>query len=182
MNVKPLIPLCGLALFLGGCSNSENKPTPENFTKTINAWYQDRPDCLFPGGRHFPYEVAPGKDAKQSKAQMDSLMDAGLLKRLEDRDLHVDSYSLIPAGERAAPKFCYGHREVTSIVNSTPPGPHNGFTETTVTYHDQMLDVPVWAKTPQVMAAFPDLAKDLSDSPTDQITLATVGAGWQVPH
>ena len=182
MNVKPLIPLCGLALFLGGCSNSENKPTPENFTKVINAWFQDRPDCVFPEGRHFPYEVAPGKDAKQSKAQMDSLMDAGLLKRLEDRDLHVDSYSLNPAGERAAPRFCYGHREVTSIVSSTPPGPHNGFTETTVTYRYQLLDVPVWAKTEQVRAAFPAVAKDLSDSPTDQITLATVGAGWQVPH
>lgn len=181
MTTKALIPLCGLALLLGGCSNTD-KPTPENFTKTINTWFQDRADCLFPQGRRFPYEVAPGKDAKEAKAQMDSLMDAGLLKRLEDRDLHVDSYSLNPAGERAAPRFCYGHREVTSIDNFTPPGPHNGFTETTVTYHYHMLDVPVWAKGDGVKAAFPEVAKDLGDSPTDQITLATVGAGWQVPH
>lgn len=181
MTTKFLIPLCGFALFMGGCSNTD-KPTPENFTKTINAWYQEHNDCLFPEGRRFPYEVAPSPGAKEAKAQMDSLTDAGLLKRLEDRDLHVDSYSLTPAGDRAATRFCYGHREVTSIVSFTPPAPHNGFTETTVTYRYQMLDVPVWAKTEKVKAAFPQLAKDLSDSPTDQITLATVGAGWQVPH
>lgn len=181
MKMKLLIPLCACALLPGGCSNG-NKPTAENFTKTINTWYQDRPDCLFAGGRRFPYEVAPGAGQKQSKQQMDSLMTAGLLKRLEDRDLHVDSYSLTPVGNRFAPAFCYGHREVTSIEGFTPPGPHNGFTESTVTYHYQMLDVPVWARTDEVKAAFPQLAKDLSDSPSDQITLATVGAGWQVPH
>lgn len=181
MNLRILIPLCASALLLGGCNN-ENKPNAENFTKVINAWFQDRPDCLFPGGRRFPYEVAPGTGAKQAKQQMDSLMTAGLLKRLEDRDLHVDSYSLTPIGNRAAPAFCYGHREVTSIEGFTPPGPRNGFTETTVTYHYQMLDVPVWAKTDEVKKAFPQLSKDLGDSPSDQITLATVGAGWQVPH
>lgn len=181
MNSRILIPLCASALLFGGCSNA-NKPTAENFTKTINAWFQDRPDCLFPGGRRFPYEVAPGKGAKEAKEQMDSLMTAGLLKRLEDRDLHVDSYTLTPAGNRAAPAFCYGHREVTAIDGFTPPAPRNGFNETDVSYHYQMLNVPVWAKTDEVIKAFPQLAKDLGDSPSDKITLATVGAGWQVPH
>lgn len=184
MKAKLLIAASALfpfALFLGGCNNT-NKPTPENFTKTINAFYQDRDDCVFAQPRHFPYEVGPGPSAKQEKAQMDSLMDSGLLKRLEDRDLHVDSYSLLPAGTRAGARLCYGHREVTSIDGSTPPGPHNGFTETTVTYHYHMVDVPMWVQTDEVKAAFPDVAKDLSDSPSDQITLATVGAGWQVPH
>ncbi|HTV13166.1 MAG TPA: hypothetical protein VME68_00545 [Acidobacteriaceae bacterium] len=174
--------LLGLLAILGGCSNSANQPTDKNFTASINQYYQDRNDCLFPQGRRFPYEVAPGPGAKESKAQMDALMDAGMFKRLEDLDLHVDSYSLTPIGQRYAPKFCYGHRVVSGIVSHTPPGPRNGFTETDVTYSYTMEDVPVWAQTEKLKAAFPDVAKALSGSATDTQTLATAGAGWQVPQ
>jgi hypothetical protein len=170
-----------LLFLLGGCSTA-NKPTPENFMKTLNAYYQERNDCLFPQGRHFPYEVAPGTDARQGKAQMDSLTNAGMFTRLEDLDLHVDSYSLTPIGQRYAPRFCYGHRNVTSIESFTPPSPRNGFTETDVTYHYSEADVPVWARTPAIVAAFPQLKKDLSDSSTDKMTLATAGVDWQVPQ
>jgi hypothetical protein len=109
-------------------------------------------------------------------------MDAGMFTRLEDRDLHVDSYSLTPIGKRYAPRFCYGHRVIGGIAGFTPPGPHDGFTETTVTYRYTMEDVPVWARTDKIEAAFPALAKALSGSATDQQTLATAGAGWQVPQ
>jgi hypothetical protein len=180
-QIRHWIPLCVLLALVGGCS-SANKATPENFTKVINAWYADHSDCLFPHGQEFPYEVAPGTGAKEQKQQMDSLTDAGLTTRLEDRSIHVDRYSLNAAGNRFAPRFCYGQRSVTSIDSFTPPAPHNGFTETTVTYHYTMSNVPVWAKTDQIKAAFPQLAKDLADNPSDQVTLATVGAGWQVPH
>lgn len=165
-----------------GCSNSANQPTEKNFVQALNTYYQDRNECLFPQGLEFPYEVAPGPNAKQSKQQMDSLMDAGMFTRLEDRDLHVDSYSLTPIGKRYAPRFCFGHRVVASVVSFTPPGPRNGFTETTVTYRYSMEDVPVWARTDKIEAAFPQLKKALSDDATDQQTLATAGAGWQVPQ
>ncbi|MFP5229897.1 MAG: hypothetical protein ACLGXA_19960 [Acidobacteriota bacterium] len=174
--------LAAVVALAGGC-NTQNKPTPENFMKTMNAYYQDRNDCLFPQGHPWPYEVAPSPTAKEEKKQMDALTDAGLLTRLEDRSMHVDRYSLNGlAGQRFAPRFCYGHREVTGIVSFTPPGPKNGFTETDVTYRYQMRDVPVWATTDAVKAAFPALGKSLGNSPTDQMTLATVGAGWQVPR
>jgi hypothetical protein len=166
---------------VGGCS-SQNKPTAENFTNTLNAYYQDHNDCLFPQGHTFPYEVAPGTTAKVEKEQMDSLTNAGLLTRLEDRDMHVDRYTLNLAGQRFAPRFCYGHREVTGIQSFTPPGPKDGFTETTVTYQYVMRDVPVWATTDEVKSGFPGLAKSLGNAPTDQAVLATVGAGWQVPR
>jgi len=181
MKASLLIAVCMLAPLLGGCS-SANKPTAENFMAALNTYYQERSDCLFPQGRHFPYEVGPGASAKQDKQQMDALMDAGMFKRLEDRDLHVDSYSLTPAGNRYGPRFCYGHRQATAIVSFTPPGPRNGFTETTVTYRYTMVDVPVWAKTDEIRAAYPLVAKDLADNPTDQTTLASAGAGWQVPQ
>jgi len=174
--------LAALMALAGGC-NSENKPTPDNFMKTINAYFQDHNDCLFPQGHAWPYEVAPSATAAEEKKQMDALTDAGMLTRLEDRDMHVDRYSLNGlAGQRFAPRFCYGHREVTGIQSFTPPGPKDGFTETTVTYEYAMREVPVWANTDQVKAAFPQLGKSLGNAPTDRITLATVGAGWQVPR
>jgi hypothetical protein len=182
MQLRVWIVSCFLIVAAGGCSNPANQPTDKNFMEALNAYYQDRNDCLFPQGREFPYEVAPGAGAKQGKQQMDSLADAGMFTRLEDRDLHVDSYSLTPIGKRYAPKFCYGHRVVSGIASFTPPGPHNGFTETTVTYRYSMEDVPVWAKTDKIEAAFPDLAKALSGSATDQLTLANAGSGWQVPQ
>jgi len=170
-----------LAALVGGCS-SASKPTPKNFETALNAYYQEHSDCLFPQGHTFPFEVAPGPEAKKDKMQMDALTDAGMLQRTEEPAMHVEHYTVAVAGNRFAPRFCYGHREITSIDSFTPPGPHNGFTETTVSYHYTMHDVPVWAQTDAVQAAFPQLAAALGSSPTGQTTLATVGAGWQVPE
>ncbi|HEX4064393.1 MAG TPA: hypothetical protein VHZ09_00105 [Acidobacteriaceae bacterium] len=169
------------AMLVGGCSNA-NKPTDKNFMTALNTYYQDHRDCIFPQGHTFPYEVAPGASQKEEKREMDALTDAGLLTRLEDRDMHVDRYSLNKAGERFAPRFCYGYREVTSIAGFTPPGPKDGFTETTVTYHYTEHEVPVWANTDQVKDAFPAVAKALSDGATGETTLASAGAGWHVPE
>lgn len=169
-----------LAVFCG-CS-SANKPTDANFMSALNPWYDNHNDCLFPHGHAFPYEVAPGANAKQEEKQLDALTDAGLMTRLKDLNMHVERYTLNAAGNRYGPRFCYGHREVTSIVGFTPPGPHDGFTETTVTYHYIMHDVPVWARSEQVEAAFPELAQSLGSAPTGQMTLANAGAGWHVPE
>src|ERR1700684_325963 len=106
--------LAAVIAVVGGCS-SQNKPTAENFTNTLNTYYQDHYNCLFPQGHTFPYEVAPGATAKVEKAQMDSLTNAGLLTRLEDRDMHVDRYTLNLAGERFAPRVRDGTREGTGI-------------------------------------------------------------------
>ena len=183
MNGKIIRESAGFVLFilLIGCS-SANKPTNENFIKALNAYYLDHDDCLFPRGERFPYEVALGANSKQDEKQMDALTDAGLLTRVKDLTIHVERYSLNAPGKRFAPRFCYGHREVKGIVRFTPPAPRHGFTETTVTYQYMMRDVPVWAKSDALMAAFPELGKSLSASPSGQATLATVGAGWHVPE
>lgn len=180
-NFRIGIAAAAVLAFLAGCSTA-NKPTDKNFIQALNDYYQDRQECLFPDGLQFPYEVAPGVDQKKEQAQMNALTADGLMVRLEDRTMHIDKYTLNVVGQRYAPRFCYGHRQVTGIVSSTPPAPHNGFTETTVIYRYTMMDVPVWAQTDQVKAAFPELAQALSASPTAQATLATVGAGWHVPH
>jgi hypothetical protein len=174
---------CGLMVIATGCG-PDLKPTNAKLEKAINGYYEEHNECLFPGGRKFPYEVSPGTDAKEEKTQMDAMMDADLVKREEAPALHVERYTLTAMGERvAAAHFCYGHRVVKSVDSFTPAVKQsNGFVQTNVSYHYTMLDVPVWAKTDSMKSAFPKMAKSISDNASDQITLATVGAGWQVPE
>lgn len=170
------------AMVISGCSSSKTKATPENFHAALDSYFANRYECLFASAPHFPYEVSPSPNAKAEQKRMDALMDAALVKREADKSIHVYIYSLTPAGERATSRFCYGHRQITSIDSFTPPAKTNGFLETQVSYHYTVTEVPVWAKTKEVQDAFPDLAKALAGTATGQTTLANAGAGWQVPE
>ncbi|MGA7524991.1 MAG: hypothetical protein WBW84_21250 [Acidobacteriaceae bacterium] len=183
MKVKSTqwIAACVFLAAVCGCSTA-NKPTDANFIKALNSWYDNHNECLFPQGHAFPYEVAPGPTAKQDEKQLDALTDAGLMTRLKDLTIHVERYTLNAAGNRYGPRFCYGHREVTGIASFTPPGPRDGFTETTVRFQYTMHEVPVWARSEAVEKAFPELAQSLGSSPTGQKILANAGAGWHVPE
>ena len=165
-----------LLLPLAAC-DSKSKATPENFIAGLNAHFADHPDCLLPNPPNFPYETTDPATTKQ----MDSLVAAQLLKVSVERDIHASRYTTTDAGARVAPRFCYGHRNVTTIDSFTPPTPTNGFPETHVTYHYTMLNVPVWAKSTEVLAAFPDMAIKTSGTASDKATLAGTITGWQVP-
>jgi len=159
-----------------GCNSGKSAPTPANFTQAINAHFLDHTDCLFSDTR-FPFETAdPGKTK-----QMDSLAKALLLDKSYEASIHVSRYTVAPAGVRFAPHFCYGHREVTSIDSFTPLAVNNGFKETTVTYNYTMKEVPVWAISPDVQAAFPDMARATNSQVTAKATLAQTPVGWQIP-
>jgi hypothetical protein len=164
---------CSLA---SGCNTGKSAPTPTNFTHAINNHFLDHTDCLFSDTR-FPFETGDPVKTKQ----MDSLAKALLLDKSYEASVRVSRYTITPAGARFAPRFCYGHREVTSIDSFTPLAVNNGFKETTVTYSYTMKEVPVWAISPDVQAAFPDMARATSSQLTAKATLAQTAAGWQVP-
>lgn len=169
--------IAGAALLLGGCT-TKSSPTPENYTKALNTYFADRPECLLPDGPRFPLETTdPGKTR-----QLNALASAKLLEVKEEKSIHVSRYTLTPAGQRMAPRFCYGHREIVSIDGSTPPAQANGFPETQVAYTYKIVDVPVWAKDADVQAAFPDAARAMNSTSTGKITLARTMAGWSVPE
>jgi hypothetical protein len=157
--------------------NSKSSATPENFTAGLNAHFADHPDCLFGDPPHFPYETS---DPAMTK-QLNALVNEQLLTVGQERELHVSRYITTDAGARVAPRFCYGHRVVSSIDSFTPPAPANGFPETQVAYHYTMQDVPVWAKSDAMRAAFPAMALATSGTASDKATLAGTMAGWQVP-
>jgi hypothetical protein len=165
-----------LMLTCGGC-NSKTKPTPENFTAALNTWFGEHPDCLLSNTR-FPYETSDPAEVKQ----LTSLVTAQLLEVHQESGIHVSRFTVSTAGTRYAPRFCYGHRTVSSIDSSTPPATVNGFPQTQVTYHYTMQDVPIWAKTPEVQSAYPKLATALSGQASDHASLAQTMAGWQVPE
>ena len=159
-----------------GCNSGKSAPTPANFTLAINNHFLDHKDCLLSDTR-FPFET--GDPAKMK--QMDSLVDAHLLDRSVENSIRVARYTIAPAGTRFAPHFCYGHREVTSIDGSTPIAVVDGFKETTVSYSYTMKEVPVWALSHDIQAAFPDMAKATTSQVTAKATLAQTPVGWQIP-
>jgi hypothetical protein len=162
---------------LAGC-NTKNKPTPENFTKAINAYYIERSECLFPNMR-FPFATSNPEETKQ----MNALVRARLLESSYESAVKTTRYTVSRTGQRFAPRFCYGHREVSSIDSSTPPatGP-SGFPETVVNYHYTLKDVPVWAQSSDIAEAFPKMAEATTKGGADKISLAQTLAGWQVPE
>jgi hypothetical protein len=171
-----------LGLVLAGC-NGFKAATPKNFTRELNIYYGNHDDCLFPSALRFPYEASTAAgDKDPRKPGLDALADAGLLKSLEDRDIHVKRYELTTYGKRVPPRFCYGHRVVTSIDGSTPPAAINGQPTTKVDYHYKMMDVPGWADSDEIRKAFPAFAKATSGSAQDQATLVLTMNGWRVPE
>ena len=173
------IALCGAALLLAatGC-DSKTKATPANFTQALNAFYLAHPDCLFVDAQHFPFETY---DATITK-EMDALVSVDLMTVQREPSIHASRYTLTPAGTRAGPRFCYGHRVIGSIDSSSPPALSNGFEETRLEYHYTMKDIPVWVNTEKMKAAFPAMAKEISGSATGTATLAKTMTGWQVPQ
>ena len=165
-----------LVALAAGCNTGKSAPTPANFKLAINNHFLDHPDCLFSDTR-FPFETSDPAKTKQ----MDTLVKSLLLDRSVESSIHVSRYTVAPAGTRYAPRFCFGHREVTSIDSFTPIAINDGFKETTVTYSYTMKEVPVWAISHDVQTAFPELARATTGPGTAKATLAQTPVGWQIP-
>ena len=160
-----------------GC-NSKAKPTPANFTQVLNSYFLDHSECLF-SGIHFPYATS---DPSMTK-QLNTLVKSQMLESSYESAVQTTRYTVARAGSRYAPRFCYGHRAVSAIDSFTPPAKGaSGFPETHITYHYTIQDTPVWAKSPDVLAAFPQMANAITNGGSGQATLAQTLAGWQVPE
>jgi hypothetical protein len=168
-------------LALAGCEGFKAQ-TPKNFTSAINAYYTTHDDCLFQTSLRFPYEAGTsGADKDPNLKSLDALETAGLLRSLEDRDIHVKRYEQTTFGKRVPPAFCYGHRVVTSIDSTAPAPPQDGMKAVQVTYHYKMMDVPGWADSDQIRKAFPAFAKATSSDAVGHNTVVLTQVGWRVP-
>ena len=173
--------LCAVATLLFspalGC-HSASDPSPANFTKGLTKYLAEHPDCLYKQPLRFPYETSDAAEIKQ----LDTLVGAKLLERGSEPAIKITRYTISDYGQKSAPRFCYGFRHVAGIESFTPPTKGaDGFNESKVVYTYTVEDVPIWAKTPAVQAAFSDMAKRVTTPDPATITMAQTGVGWQVP-
>ena len=164
------------ALLVAGCK-SKTDANAENFSAALNAYYSAHSECLFKDGTRFPYETSD----KAREKQMDALVKMHMLTVEVEQSIRVARYATTDTGAKVAPGFCYGHRVVTNVDGFTPVATANGFPETTVSYHYKMEDVPVWAKSAEVQAAFPEMAQATGGGGEGKTILARSAVGWSVP-
>src|ERR1700761_6492163 len=107
--------LASLLMTATGC-HSKTAATPENFTTALNAYFIDHPDCLFPESPRFPYETTDPVKTRQ----MNTLVTTQLLTVESEFNIQASRYTPTVTGARVAPRFCYGHRVISSIDSSTP--------------------------------------------------------------
>ena len=167
-------------LALSGCMAKRRAPSKVNFQRAINAYfYNGHDDCLYQAAIKFPNEVKVGE--KQQMREMDALAKAGLLTRIEDGAFKLVRYSLTPMGTRATGRFCYGHRDVTTVDSFTPPRTVDSRQASDVTYHYRLIDAPQWADDDGLKKEFPKLAEQTGSSAVGKTTVMSAYNGWEVP-
>ena len=141
------------------------------------------------------------ENQKKAAAPFEALAAAGLLKGEPTEitqsgyfagpqpKLAVVAYSLTPEGEKAFsekgnsrmmadPSFCYGEPAVKEIVRFTEPGDMMGMTVSQVEYTYQLKNMPEWAKSKPMQAAFPKLARDNAEMLEDKDVVVLMNEGW----
>ena len=169
-----------LLVMIGGCARKKTQASNENFKRAINAYfYNGRDECLFPVAQKFPNEVKVAEKAEMK--DMDALAKAGLLTRTEDGAFQLVRYDVTPLGTRAKGRFCFGHRDVTSVDSFTPPRIVDNRKAHDVTYHYRIVDAPVWAQDEGLKKQFPELAQKMSGNAEGKTTVMSAYQGWEVP-
>jgi hypothetical protein len=182
--------LGAIALLSTACNNGSD--TDMSYKAAINDHFKDLPVCIWSQPKKFPVQAATSDDAKTEG--YDALTQEGLLTRTtgEKKVLivaskQVNNYDLSEKGRTSwAPdasqpgygNFCYGHREVTSIDNSTLGTNSAGAKTVAIAYHYQIAGVADWANSPEMKTAYPGLAASLGANASDNATLVMNGDHW----
>lgn len=200
--------LISLAAFvvLTAC-NSAKKPDAANFKTAINHYLASHGQvCISVDGR-FPIDVPAARQSDQHGVgvPLADLANAGLVNATNTTAVvqtlanslslsprkpePVKRYTVSAEGQKylhsvmtdfgKTSGFCYGEKQVDSIIRWTEPGTSS---RTEVTYTYRIVNLAVWAKRPDIQEAFPGIRATLNDaSKIDQIAgLQLTGRGWQV--
>ncbi len=141
----------------------------------------------------FPVQIDTSNNDKT--AAYDALYNQGLLNRTtgDKKKLlglinkQVTNYDLsdkgrgswtASQGDPSYGNFCYGHREVTSIDNTSATGDQPGATAS-IMYHYDLASVAGWARDGGIQNAFPAVKENLAGGQATA-TLTDTSNGWQV--
>ncbi len=197
-----------VVLLASGC-HSAKSPNTSNFTKAINQYLdKNGGECISPL-RPLPIDI-PVADLAQTSAimaQLSALEKSGLVAGktmtvVPQTPLNpfsisrpapqpVKRYDATPEGNRylrsyftsigRAEGFCYGVRQVASIVKWDEPVTQGGYAITSVTYTHKIDRLADWAKSPEMQQAFPLLKSSFGLVGTEQrATLHPTNQGWEV--
>ena len=182
--------LGSIALMSTACNNGSD--TDMSYKAAINDHFKAYPVCIWSQPKKFPVQAATSDDSKTEG--YDALTQEGLLTRTtaEKKVLivaskQVNNYDLSEKGrtswtpDSTQPgygNFCYGHREVTSIDNSTLGTNSAGAKTVAVSYHYQIANVADWANSQEMKTAYPGLASSLGSNPSDNASLVMTGDHW----
>lgn len=184
-----------LTFALAGCGGAE-KPTPKNFTKILNAYHANNPQCIVAAvdidkdGSAGPLRIARA----ERPSSMDRLSKAGLMTRTErivgTPPKNQAFYQATPLGlAKLEPstfggdvmKACFGNREVVEILEISEPALKKDALITTVKYTFTMQNTQDWAKTQVMKDGFAQLKFDMKDGGNQRTEdLVKTDKGWRV--
>jgi hypothetical protein len=189
-SCKAAVILSMVAILSAGCKKTADNTL--NYKSTLDAYYAAHPSCLWPQPVQFPAQVDASDTTKTGP--YDALYDQGLLTRAASEkkvmiiaNKRVTNYDLSDKGRSAWTadttqpgfgNFCYGHRTVQSIDNSSPNNGQPGAV-TQVSYHFGFSGAPGWAQAAETQNAFPQVKDDLNTG-IAIATLVDTNNGWQV--
>ena len=195
---------------LGGCNNTR-KPSNANFTEAIDQYLAKHDDACSSISQTFPVDVTliQQKERYGIGPKLAALEQAGLVhstnttavvhgmldalqggtppqpvKRYELTDQGKKYYRQTPGTFGQISSFCYGRKEVDSIVKWTEPTMMGAITQSEVTYTYKIADLAPWAKRADVQQAFSDLQQTVNGaSKTNEMAgLQLTNQGWEVPE
>lgn len=202
------VSIAGL-LALTAC-NSTKQPSDANFTKAINDYLTKHGEACTVIGRQFPIDVPRSEQGGQygigpklvtlERASLVQAIDTtavvhGMLDPLRGStppqpvkryELTADGkkyFQSIPGTFGQTSEFCYGQKNVDSIVKWTEPATAGTSSQTEVTYTYRIVDVASWAERPEVQQAFSDIRTTVNGaSKTTAVAgLQLTSKGWEVP-
>ena len=204
---KSLLVASALTLGACG-SGGPGEASEANFEAVLDDHYAERPECVRVGKAAdadgmIAQVLADDLNRDRDVSRLDALAAQGLLDvqdvAIERTDMLATEgetekarrYVLTEEGRaslrpkeqassfrRSASAFCYGRRDVTAITNFTEPAEAFGELSTSIGYEYEVTDVPAWARSEAVQAAFPEIAKQTSGTAFDTDDLVLTNAGW----
>lgn len=191
MRVSKLLILClAIGILPTGCH--KNAADPGAFKTALNRYYAGKQDCVWTDPIKFPAQADTSND-QQTKG-FDALTDAGMLtrktteksrfligsKQVNDYDLSQQGRSTWVADETQPGygNFCFGSFKVNSIDNYAPA--NSDAEHYSVTYHYGLSEIPGWANSTEMKAAFPKIATDSTGQHMATAQLVKGENGWVV--
>ncbi len=193
-------------LFVCGC-NSAKKPGDSNFKTAINQHLVTNGKTCIPVLHPFPTDIPVARlhDSSGTLAEMTALESAGLLHSSDTTAVvhglldalrgptppqSVKRYELTTAGQEyfqqyptafgQSKGFCYGQKQVDSIVKWDEPVTQGSYSVTRVTYTYKLEQLADWATQPDMQRTRPVIKATLDQAKTNQeIDLHLTNKGWE---